>query len=695
MWITLVATAATTLCFIPRVASQQPESQVDCSSAASGDDGSTEARGSCGTEYPQSPDGTFEERYLYPNDLGKVLWRGSDRQVSENAYEIGLDPAIRHTLLQYARHIGVLEYFERMMIENEHEQNDPDTKRGVSLHGYNWSVERPPADQQSDMHWISPRDGPAHDDFLRALSAGGFDEALEAIGKKFGFDNLVVYFLNFIAVTHCEKGYLHVDFPPVDGKAFNMIVPLQLVEGSPPELELQDDEDPAKVGKYKYRYDIAAMVGDGMSHGTAQCDYRDQKQMRVAATIYLADVNNSNINNVVKSFKDIKNLKKTEEENGKSSPVLPYSLRDRHWKKADPHKKLPGPTLVNDSLNDTALQRSSAHHPESVLPAGAVMPVTWKHRRWSVPNVYHVGIPPELGDALRAFGTKHGIFAALKEVVMDNDRTLSVDSDGKHLSLVDSDDDDDDDDWVLQRGDDFSDHHKIYPVNESSFFRLLRVLGRSGFDDVLAGIGNTLHLQSLTVYGMSFHGVHRYEAEHGPPNWSTKKYGPGVFEIIVPLLLVDKAEAETMIAVSDPTHRNRAYIRNTLGTAHMIGDGVTTCMTPHDHRLENKWRVWLSVRVADVTPLSASKVVSTMEQPRLTPSSNSGQPNLPVTTFPPKDPSKILQHFTGLHWSRSDPSRKLPQRSNSMTTHEDEILASNPSSLTALVGQWWSYLVGG
>jgi hypothetical protein len=40
---------------------------------------------------------------------------------------------------------------------------------------YNWYIQRPESHWKSNMHWISPADEAGHEDYLRFLSAVGFD----------------------------------------------------------------------------------------------------------------------------------------------------------------------------------------------------------------------------------------------------------------------------------------------------------------------------------------------------------------------------------------------------------------------------------------------------------------------------------------------------------------------------------------
>jgi len=42
------------------------------------------------------------------------------------------------------------------------------------------------------------------------------------------------------------------------------------------------------------RYNVGTLLGAGTRHGTAECDYREKKDVRLSVAIYLADVNEEN-----------------------------------------------------------------------------------------------------------------------------------------------------------------------------------------------------------------------------------------------------------------------------------------------------------------------------------------------------------------------------------------------------------------
>ena len=241
-----------------------------------------------------------------------------------------MNPSIREALLGFARDLGVVNIFRRLLIDGN--PLPPGTDLEVVLNGHNWYIDRPQKHWDSDMHWVSPSDEEAHSGFLEALGGAGFDEVLRAIGERFDLDGLYIYHLTFIGVSRCNEGYIHHDFKHTDGKAFNVIVPLMLVDGSPPELILTTDDDEDVMGLHKYRYDVGSIVGDYAMHATASCDYRDENGMRLAATIYFADVNDDNVDAVIDSFTQMYPPHEPEF-------LPPY--QSLHWDPNDPSVTLP------------------------------------------------------------------------------------------------------------------------------------------------------------------------------------------------------------------------------------------------------------------------------------------------------------------------------------------------------------------
>jgi hypothetical protein len=136
---------------------------------------------------------------------------------------------------------------------------------------------------------------------------------------------------------------LHFDVTRTGAKAFSIIVPIILVNDTGPELDLQANgiEDAnARVGRLRYQYDVAAMMGDDANHATSAVDYHARKEMRMAATIYVADINEANVDAI---------LEETQNYPPKGRPDILLSMAGKHWSRDDPSVRLPEPICGRDN----------------------------------------------------------------------------------------------------------------------------------------------------------------------------------------------------------------------------------------------------------------------------------------------------------------------------------------------------------
>ena len=270
---------------------------------------------------------------LLSGDISPMMWGG--RRLSENMFRVGLPPQLLEELREYANRMGITDFYRGLVVEGQ--PYKPGTEGPVTFQDQNWMVQRPKSHWASNMHWMSPADETAHDDYLRVLSAGGFDEVLERVGTYFGLEGLSAYHLSFIGVSQCEKGFIHADVTDSGKMAFNMIIPL-ILEDEGPELEiLSDDETTTRY--YKYQYNVASMVGDNALHATASCDYQSKGTMRMAATVYIGDITPGNVQNLLLS------LTQAYPPVGDTQHLLDRA--GNHWSKSNPSKKLPMPIAVS------------------------------------------------------------------------------------------------------------------------------------------------------------------------------------------------------------------------------------------------------------------------------------------------------------------------------------------------------------
>jgi hypothetical protein len=150
-----------------------------------------------------------------------------------------------------------------------------------------------------------------------------------------------VYQVTFIGVSECNEGFIHNDMSGTGAKAFTVIVPLILANTTRPELDIRSDKVEANgtelpIGRLRYQYNVASLIGDSATHGTSAVDYRLQKEMRMAATIYIADIGDDNIQSIVDNSY-------TQRYPPVGKPEVLLAMAGLHWRRDDPSMRLPEP----------------------------------------------------------------------------------------------------------------------------------------------------------------------------------------------------------------------------------------------------------------------------------------------------------------------------------------------------------------
>lgn len=241
--------------------------------------------------------GDFISPSLEPGEIFPIVWRDDILKVTAPyAFQIGVPPELTVELLNYSNRIGLTNVMRELVGPSPIEAVDSGSAHEFRKldDGNEWYVQRPSTKWRSNMHWISPSDERTHEEYLQVLARGNFDSVLDAIGTYLGLEGLVAYHLTFIGVSHSEKGYMHRDTHHTGGSVYNVIIPLILEDDASPELAMTDEDDETRYGTLKYRINTAVMMGDDAMHGTEACDYRKRNGMRLAATVYIADVSDSN-----------------------------------------------------------------------------------------------------------------------------------------------------------------------------------------------------------------------------------------------------------------------------------------------------------------------------------------------------------------------------------------------------------------
>lgn len=106
---------------------------------------------------------------------------------------------------------------------------------------------------------ISPADENAIKRPFLLLNENGFHTLLNSIGEVLDLDALTAYHLTFIAVSHCERGYAHHYTTETRNQVFSVIIPLESVTDSPPELIITDSRDDS-VERLKYENGVGTIL---------------------------------------------------------------------------------------------------------------------------------------------------------------------------------------------------------------------------------------------------------------------------------------------------------------------------------------------------------------------------------------------------------------------------------------------------
>ncbi len=295
-----------------------------------------------------SPDfGHFLTPDLKPGQAELLRWEDDGSIVQDYAVRVGLPPDLIPTLKAYAKDMGLLDIMTNMLYDDPLSPGEakwfsfqsPYQKDIVAegsssdeIRNFTWNVERPDKKWKSDMHWFNTADELSHEDGLRALAKGGFDQVLAAIGEKMGLDSLNVDSFGFVAVTNCDRGFVHTDWDGVDGRAFNFLVGIDSPENAGPELIVEGD----RKGEIYYGSNAGILVGDGTRHGTRECDHRAYRGVRITCSIYLSDVTRDNLEILAGDTTSI--FPPT----GETAAEWVWTQRGRHWSKKG------GRSLVDD-----------------------------------------------------------------------------------------------------------------------------------------------------------------------------------------------------------------------------------------------------------------------------------------------------------------------------------------------------------
>jgi hypothetical protein len=249
----------------------------------------------------------FESDPLAPGIMKEVLWRSNPenkKQDIQNAFRLGVNPKITQALLEYCDKKGITAKFEQVLFKKGSalETGKP---KDHEFEGEKWLIMHQGKPSNTNMHWVCPGNAKVHKACVNELlEADEVRNLLDQIGTARELQRLTIYSVFFLAVSKSGSGKLdiHTDTQDTDDKAFNILLPLKLVDGSEPELILQDRSPAGNQGKYKYRKDEAILLGDNANHSTnVNINYKEGS-MRLMASIFIGEIGDHNIKGVAEGL---------------------------------------------------------------------------------------------------------------------------------------------------------------------------------------------------------------------------------------------------------------------------------------------------------------------------------------------------------------------------------------------------------
>ena len=169
-----------------------------------------------------------------------------------------------------------------------------------------WQVIQTPS-LDSDMVWVYPNDCIGHNDILAVMMENGFGNVLSAIGEQEGstVDHLSIVNFAFLVSRKNTKFCFHLDHEPrLQGQAWTVIIPLEIVRKSQPELCVKPSHSSTarQHQLVKYKRHTIIILGAKQWHSTGKYEYKGAEQFRCCLSVTVCHIIPENVNDIVKNL---------------------------------------------------------------------------------------------------------------------------------------------------------------------------------------------------------------------------------------------------------------------------------------------------------------------------------------------------------------------------------------------------------
>lgn len=234
---------------------------------------------------------------LEPGEMVPIRWRESLTPVDGDegeSFVIGFPPELHKEFVEYVAKSGMMKVAKKILYEEE--ALVPEEHRIYNLDdGHKWGA-MIQGSWNTDMVWLDPADEECFESLLSILRRGGFDQVLDQIGKAFDLSGLMVQGVGAIFLSKYDfSENMHIDIPGSKGSFYNVIVPVHIPARKTAQFYVADTSDDEGKGITNLDPNVGIILGGQSSHGTGECNYRAEKDFRLSFAIYVADINDDNV----------------------------------------------------------------------------------------------------------------------------------------------------------------------------------------------------------------------------------------------------------------------------------------------------------------------------------------------------------------------------------------------------------------
>jgi hypothetical protein len=229
-------------------------------------------------------------------EMVPLHWASNGKKVDKHARVVGLPPSLTEEIQKFCMEIGLDTLFQWAS-----HPNDLDIGETIITHpntlkeGHKWAITRTGEDRDSThQHWLHTIDEKSYEATVDVLKRGNFDYVLGIIANEFKPWGYMFAGMGFTVGVHSEASVIHRETPGGGKNLLKLVFPVHLPEHNVAQLYVGNEEE-RKVAPVDLEYHQGLLLSGDTVHGTADFDYRSNDNIQIFASIYIADIEEDNI----------------------------------------------------------------------------------------------------------------------------------------------------------------------------------------------------------------------------------------------------------------------------------------------------------------------------------------------------------------------------------------------------------------